>query len=141
MSTVAKRKKPASRSSQEKRPSRKGWFSFPEKVQRLATAVLLLVLCFLLLFAFFEKAGVGGKLFYDFILLLSGKTAYLVPLFFGLSAVTLFAMEAHSMRFVWVAFLLLVISISGTLGILGEGSANVLEHGGWIGYGIAKIFF
>ncbi|MDO8522220.1 MAG: hypothetical protein Q7S08_02960, partial [bacterium] len=87
---VAKRKKSKSRDSRENGPSRKGWFSFPESVQRWGTGILFLVLSLVLLFAFFEKAGIGGKLFYEAIGMLYGKAVFLFPLFFGLGALTLF---------------------------------------------------
>lgn len=100
--------------------------------------MFLIVLCLVLIFAFFEKAGIGGKLFYQLITFLFGKTAFLLPFFFALGSLVLFAMEKHSLRLVMTGLLLLVISTSAVFGISGQ--ENAMEYGGWIGYGLSQVF-
>ncbi|MDP6703988.1 MAG: DNA translocase FtsK, partial [archaeon] len=70
--------------------------------------------------------------------LLMGKAVFLLPFFLILGALILWGMRRHTLLLVWVGLLLLVVGVTGVLGVLADSrGTSLIDGGGWIGFAVS----
>ena len=116
--------------------------SFPERARRLIFSVLMFVLALIFSFAFFEKAGAAGKLFFQTGEFLLGKGVFLLPLFFVVAGLTLWMMRKYSVFLVFFTLVLLILGVSGILGGIARWrNLDVGQVAGWLGFSVSWPVF
>ncbi|GAI06013.1 unnamed protein product, partial [marine sediment metagenome] len=117
-----------------------GRFCLPWETKRWISGILLLLVAIILIFSFFDLAGIAGKALIKGLTFLIGKTVFIIPLIFVIaSGVFLTTKYKKFLLPVILAILLLVLGISGILGSLNldqklAPAKPEVGQGGWIGY-------
>lgn len=107
----------------------------PDEAKRKIAGVLLFLLALIFLFAFFQKAGSAGSLFFDVSQLLLGKVVFAVPVFLVAAGLVMFAMRSWGFLQVLFALVLLLLGASGVAGVLARSQdMPIQEIAGWLGF-------
>lgn len=101
------------------------------RVKRLIFGVLLYLVSVILIFSFFEKAGIGGRLLFESFRFLFGNAVFLIPLFLVILGWIFSDLRYQEFsKAVTFSISLLLFGISGLLGVLGFRE----KLGGWLGF-------
>ena len=117
-----------------------GGFALPQELKRWIFGILFFLLGLIVIFSFFNLAGVVGEALMNILFFLVGKTAFVIPFIFLLSALVFFSSRYKKFTLPLVlAIFLLIFGISGILGSLSQNQTlktktETLDQGGWIGY-------
>ena len=84
--------------------------SIPESAKRLIWAVVFFALALIFSFAFFEKAGMAGNLLLQGAIALTGRTVFLLPLFFVIGGLVLWGSKRYSIAPVFFSLFLLTLA-------------------------------
>jgi len=115
----------------------------PEDTKRVILGVIMILIAVLIVLAFFNKAGVGGKGFMRTIMFLFGKAGFILPLLFVLAGIVFFNLTYGHKSLIIGGVILLIIGITGVLGILDFQKETELNtrQGGWTGFLISWPLF
>ena len=116
-------------------------FNYPiltSRLKRWIWAILMMLFGAIVSFSFFEKAGVAGKVIFNALNLLIGKTIFSIP--FLLFSGGLLMLKPQKKRIFAPIFLGLFILTIGISGLLGVGD-SFEKNGGWLGYIVSWPFF
>ena len=106
-----------------------------EKTRRQLLAVFLFAISVIFMFSFFGQAGAAGQIFFEGTQMLMGKAVFLLPFFLILGALILWGMRKHTLLLMWLGLLLLIVGVTGVLGVLADNRTLPLaDGGGWIGF-------
>ena len=106
----------------------------PEDAKRKIAGVLLFVLALIFVFAFFQKAGFVGTLFFSGAVLVFGKAVFLIPLFLVIAGLVFFGMRYWGLWQVLFALVLLFLGAGGIVGTVARfEDLNIQEVSGWLG--------
>jgi S-DNA-T family DNA segregation ATPase FtsK/SpoIIIE len=103
-----------------------------------AIILFLAAIITILSFPYFSKAGYAGKLFAQLCDFLIGKAFYTLPIFLFISG--LIFLKTRKKGKDLAIFLAILISLVGMAGVLQVNQGEVIRAGGWIGYGLTKLF-
>ncbi len=113
-------------------------FVLPQKFKRWIWGILFFLLSLIIIFSFFDSSGVAGKALMNILTFLAGKTVFIIPFIFLLSAFVFFSSRYKKFTLPLVlAISLLIFGISGILGGLNQNQTlktEPIHQGGWIGY-------
>lgn len=115
-------------------------FTLPQEIKRWIWGILFSLFSLIILLSFFNLAGAIGDALMKVLTFLVGRTVFIMPLIFLLSAVIFFSPRYKNFLFALIlAILLLMVGISGIFGILGQGknlsaTTEANDQGGWLGY-------
>ena len=115
-------------------------FTLPQEIKRWIWGILFFLFSLIILLSFFNLAGAIGDALMKVLTFLVGRTVFIMPLIFLLSAVIFFSPRYKNFLFALIlAILLLMVGISGIFGILGQGknlsaTTEANDQGGWLGY-------
>ena len=106
-------------------------------MKRILLAVSLVGLAALVVLSFFKLAGPGGRWLYNILLLIGGRTSFLIPLFLVGIAAILLAKEWEKQF--WIIILGIVLMEAGLSGLLSiqyfqDLQGPLSNYGGWMGY-------
>lgn len=133
---MAKKQKKKSKSSKSKQPSSYG---LPAGFWGQVGAVFLIVFSFLLILSWFEIGGVALDFIHQNLIKLMGLSTYFLPLFLTFIAVEIFRDEQNKLSgVVSFASILMIIWLSGILGLIGSDS-SLVANGGFIGNLVNKL--
>jgi len=105
-------------------------FSLPEETQRHILAIVFFLLAIIFVLSYFQKAGIAGKFLFTSLDFLIGKTIFILPLLFFLIGISFFSAEYKEiLRPSFLAILLMVLGVSGTLERLNPS----IKQGGLLG--------
>jgi len=139
---MAKQKKSKKQKKLRKKTAEpKQKFKYPvltSRLRRWIWAILMMLLGAIVSFSFFEKAGVAGKVIFNALNFLVGKTIFFVPLLLFSGGLLMF--KPQKKRIFAPIFLGLFILIIGISGLLGVGD-SLEKNGGWLGYIVSWPFF
>jgi len=132
---VAKRKN--QKNSRKSNGRKKGPFriDFLEETKKKIWGVILATLSLILILSFLDLAGPGGNILKVFSTLLIGRVAFLLPPLFIFLSILFFKTEYRKIYLpVLFGFLVIIIGISGILGLI-QGEEKI---GGHLGYWISR---
>ncbi|HEB47192.1 MAG TPA: hypothetical protein ENI22_01870, partial [Candidatus Pacearchaeota archaeon] len=97
-------------------------FSLPEETQKHILAIVFFLLAIIFVLSYFQKAGIAGKFLFTGLDFLIGKTVFILPFLFFLIGISFFLAEYKEiLRPSFLAILLMVLGVSGTLERLNPG--------------------
>jgi S-DNA-T family DNA segregation ATPase FtsK/SpoIIIE len=135
---MARKKSSKIRKKTAGRQSRVGLrLDLPEETKRWIFGVIMFFAAAIIILAFFDLAGVAGKMFMKVFTLLIGKTTFALPLFLFLGGLAFFVLRDKNKWQILLAILILLSSASGILATIDFEQ----RHGGWIGELIAWPVF
>ena len=120
-------------------------FTLPQAIKRWIWGILFFLFSLIIIFSFFDLAGVIGEALMKILTSLVGKTAFTIPVISLLAAGAFFRPRYKNFLFpLFLAISLLILGISGIFGILGQGqdlklTTTINNQGGWIGYVFGKF--
>ncbi len=120
-----KQRKNSKKRQEEKRPL------LPAKVKQWIFGIVMCLLAVIVSLAFFDLAGIGGRVLKTAFIFLIGKTIFLLPLIFLLGAIGFFTSSRRLL--IVLAMLILILGISGVLECLNQ----EIRQGGLLGQLIA----
>ncbi|HEA84643.1 MAG TPA: DNA translocase FtsK [Candidatus Wildermuthbacteria bacterium] len=124
------------------RTQKKGRFSIPENAKRWIWGVVMLTIAVIFLFAFIDKGGSAGAVFFDISRALAGKIVYIFPLFALLTGLVLFSMERYGKLLPFLALFLFLLGSTGMAAVFARNAeVDILLYGGWIGYLVSWPLF
>lgn len=108
----------------------------PEETKRVVLGVLMILIAVLIVLAFFDKAGMAGRGFMKTILFLFGRAGFILPLLFIGGGIAFFNLTYGYKSLIIAGLIVLIIGITGVLGILDFQKEAVLNtrQGGWTGF-------
>lgn len=130
----AKNKKKEKNNRKNKHPH--FFLNFPEEIKNKILAGFMFLIAVIFGLAFFERAGIAGKILISSLSFLIGKTIFILPLIFILIAFIFLFSKYKNKWPIIIAIFLLILGISGIL----CSNFPIVEkpgEGGWLGYFIA----
>jgi S-DNA-T family DNA segregation ATPase FtsK/SpoIIIE len=138
---MAKKRKNKKKSLKKERKAKT---LLPESAKLKVSGVLMFLLTFFLLFAFFNRAGIAGRWTLEGLSYLIGKGVFLVPAILIIAGFSFFSSRAKSKKPILIALFLLFFGVSGILGAVELNKNSGLGFhffysglGGWLGNIIA----
>jgi len=111
-------------------------FGLKTKIKRIILGIFLFLISIVVSLSFFNLAGVGGKILFEFLKLLIGNTSFLIPLVLVILGWIFLDPDPEFQKFSKIAVLAAFFFILGVSGIFASFDLSD-KDGGWLGFAVS----